>query len=144
MSWTSARRMGALGSVPMTSRIDHTTFDCRDAYALSKFWAQVLGFTDVPGDPNEPGHEECMIIDPSGNQKVLFIEVPEGKQVKNRVHLDVRAAPGLAGGGTGGGDGGIAGAAETGVALGSAGAFADPRNKRPNMLNIQLCLEIGD
>jgi len=54
------------------------------------------------------------------------------------------AATGLAGGGTSGGDGGIAGAAETGVALGSAGAFADPRNKRPNMLNIQLCLEIGD
>ena len=73
----------------MTSRIDHTTFDCHDAYALSKFWAEVLGFTDVPGDPNEPGHEECMIIDPAGGQQVLFIEVPEGKQVKNRVHFDL-------------------------------------------------------
>jgi hypothetical protein len=28
---------------------------------------------------------------------VFFQKVPEGKQVKNRVHLDVRAAPGLAG-----------------------------------------------
>jgi hypothetical protein len=73
----------------MTSRIDHTTIDCHNAYALSKFWAEVLGFTDVPGDPNEPGHEECMIIDPSGEQKVLFIEVPEDKQVKNRVHFDL-------------------------------------------------------
>ena len=73
----------------MTSRIDHTTIDCHDAYALSTFWAQVLGFTDVPGDPNEPGHEECMIIDPSGGQKVLFIEVPEDKRVKNRVHFDL-------------------------------------------------------
>ena len=81
--------MRALGSGPMTSRIDHTTFDCRNAYELSIFWAQVLGFTDVPGDPNEPGHEECMIIDPSGGQKVLFIEVPEGKRVKNRVHFDL-------------------------------------------------------
>jgi catechol 2,3-dioxygenase-like lactoylglutathione lyase family enzyme len=74
---------------PVTSRIDHTTFDCHDAFALSTFWAQVLGFTDVPGDPNEPGHEECMIIDPGGGQRVLFIEVPEGKQVKNRVHFDL-------------------------------------------------------
>ena len=73
----------------MTSRIDHTTFDCHDAYALSKFWAEVLGFTDVPGDPNEPGHEECMIIYPAGGQQVLFIEVPEGKQVKNRIHFDL-------------------------------------------------------
>jgi catechol 2,3-dioxygenase-like lactoylglutathione lyase family enzyme len=73
----------------MTSRIDHTTFDCHNAYALSKFWAEVLGFTDIPGDPNEPGHVECMIIDPAGGQQVLFIEVPEGKQVKNRVHFDL-------------------------------------------------------
>jgi len=73
----------------MTSRIDHTTIDCHNAYELSKFWAQVLGFTDIPGDPNEPGHEECMIIDPSGDQQVLFIEVPEDKQVKNRVHFDL-------------------------------------------------------
>jgi catechol 2,3-dioxygenase-like lactoylglutathione lyase family enzyme len=73
----------------MTSRIDHTTFDCHNAYALSVFWANVLGFTDVPGDPNEPGHVECMIIDPAGGQQVLFIEVPEGKQVKNRVHFDL-------------------------------------------------------
>jgi hypothetical protein len=27
---------------------------------------------------------------------VFFQRVPEGKQVKNRIHLDVRAAPGLA------------------------------------------------
>jgi len=73
----------------VTSRIDHTTFDCHDAYALSKFWAEVLGFTDVPGDANEPGHEECMIIDPTGGQQVLFIEVPESKRVKNRVHFDL-------------------------------------------------------
>jgi hypothetical protein len=73
----------------VTSRIDHTTLDCHDAYALSTFWAEVLGFTDVPGDPNEPGHEECMIIAPDGGQRVLFIEVPEGKRVKNRVHFDL-------------------------------------------------------
>src|SRR5436853_1046415 len=81
--------MDSLVSLQMTSLIDHTTIDCRNAYALSTFWTQVLGFTDVPGDPNEPGHEECMIIDPTGGQKLLFIEVPEDKQVKNRIHFDL-------------------------------------------------------
>lgn len=73
----------------MVSRISHTTFDCHDAFALSSFWKQVLGFIDLPDDPNEPGHEECMIIHPSGEPRLLFIEVPEGKQVKNRAHLDL-------------------------------------------------------
>jgi catechol 2,3-dioxygenase-like lactoylglutathione lyase family enzyme len=73
----------------MTSRVSHTTFDCRDAFALSTFWKQVLGYHDVPGDPNEPGHEECMIIGSDAEPRLLFIEVPEGKQVKNRVHLDL-------------------------------------------------------
>ncbi|MEP6758465.1 MAG: VOC family protein [Actinomycetota bacterium] len=73
----------------MVSRVSHTTFDCRDAFALSTFWKQVLGYEDVPGDPNEAGHEECMIIGPDGEPRLLFVEVPEGKQVKNRVHLDL-------------------------------------------------------
>ena len=73
----------------MVSRISHTTFDCRDAYALSEFWKQVLGYGDVPGDPNEPGHEECMIVGGADDPTLLFVEVPEGKQVKNRVHLDL-------------------------------------------------------
>jgi len=30
-----------------------------------------------------------MIIDSAGGQQVLFIEVPEDKQVKNRVHFDL-------------------------------------------------------
>jgi hypothetical protein len=43
-----------------------------------------------PDDPNEPGHEECMIFSTDGRTRLLFIEVPEGKQVKNRVHFDLR------------------------------------------------------
>ncbi|MFB7888108.1 VOC family protein [Cellulosimicrobium cellulans] len=81
----------------MTSRISHTTFDARDSYAQSVFWAQVLGYTDVPGDPNFPGHEECMIIPPAdaatpveSRGHVLFVEVPDDKELKNRVHLDLR------------------------------------------------------
>lgn len=78
----------------MTALISHTTFDSIDAYAQSVFWAQVLGFAEDPDDPNEPGHEECMIFSPDGTQRLLFIEVPDAKQVKNRLHLDLVPAEG--------------------------------------------------
>jgi hypothetical protein len=74
----------------MTSFVSHTTIDCASAYELSEWWKQVLGYVDVPDDPNEPGHEECMILDPASGHRLLFIEVPEAKSVKNRLHLDLR------------------------------------------------------
>jgi predicted enzyme related to lactoylglutathione lyase len=74
----------------VTSRISHTTVDSHDAYAQSVWWAGVLGMAEDPEDPNEPGHEECMIFSADGRTRVLFIEVPEGKQVKNRLHFDLR------------------------------------------------------
>jgi Glyoxalase-like domain len=76
----------------MTSRISHTSFDAINAYEQSVFWSQVLDFAEDPDDPNEPGHEECLITSPDRSQLVLFITVPDGKQVKNRVHLDLRPA----------------------------------------------------
>jgi catechol 2,3-dioxygenase-like lactoylglutathione lyase family enzyme len=79
----------------VVSRISHTTVDCRDAYALSQWWKDVLGYTDLPDDPNEPGHEECMIVDPLSGQRLLFIEVPEAKSVKNRLHLDLTPVDGV-------------------------------------------------
>ena len=78
----------------MTSYISHTTIDCADAYALSEWWKPVLGYTDLPDDPNEPGHEECMVVDPETGHRLLFIEVPDAKQVKNRIHLDLRPREG--------------------------------------------------
>jgi predicted enzyme related to lactoylglutathione lyase len=78
----------------MTAVISHTTIDATDAYAQSLFWAKVLGYAQDPDDPNEPGHEECMIFSPDRRTRVLFIEVPEKKQVKNRVHFDLVPAEG--------------------------------------------------
>ena len=78
----------------MTALISHTTFDSRDAYTMSVFWSGVLGFAEDPDDPNEPGDEECMIFSANGSQRLLFIEVPDAKQVKNRVHLDLKPADG--------------------------------------------------
>jgi hypothetical protein len=78
----------------MTSYIAHTSVDCRNAYELSEWWKQVVGYTDLPEDPNEPGHEECLILDPESGHRVLFIEVPEGKSGKNRLHFDLRPRTG--------------------------------------------------
>jgi Glyoxalase-like domain len=74
----------------MTSRISHTSFDALDAYAQSVFWAQVLDFREDPDDPNLPGHEECPIYSADRREVLLFIKVPDRKQLKNRVHLDLR------------------------------------------------------
>ena len=78
----------------MTSYISHTSVDCRNAFELSQWWKAVLEYVDQPDDPNEPGHEECWIQRPDGGHPLLFIEVPEDKQVKNRIHLDLRPSAG--------------------------------------------------
>jgi hypothetical protein len=78
----------------MTAFISHTTIDARNAFELSQWWKQVLGYVDLDGDPNLPGHEECLIRDPETGHRLLFIEVPDTKTVKNRLHLDLRPRSG--------------------------------------------------
>lgn len=68
----------------MTSLVRHVTIDCADAHALAAFWAQVLDAEvtaeDGVGDPE--------VV--SAGADLLFIQVPEAKTVKNRVHLDLQ------------------------------------------------------
>lgn len=78
----------------MTAYISHTTIDCHNAYELSEWWKPVLGYVDLDGDPNLPGHEECMIRDPETGHLLLFIEVPDDKTGKNRIHFDLRPVEG--------------------------------------------------
>ncbi|MBM9458291.1 VOC family protein [Nocardioides sp. zg-536] len=78
----------------MTSYISHTTVDCANAYELSEWWKPVLGYTDLPDEPNLPGHPECAIADPETGHEVLFLEVPDAKSVKNRLHFDLRPRQG--------------------------------------------------
>jgi catechol 2,3-dioxygenase-like lactoylglutathione lyase family enzyme len=89
------------------------TFDCADPAALATFWAEALGYQvqgppegfdsweqalDALGVPPEKRNDASAVVDPDGSGSRLFFQrVPEGKLVKNRVHLDLRAAPGLAG-----------------------------------------------
>lgn len=89
------------------------TFDAADPDALATFWAAVLSYElQAPppgfdswddalrsmGVPEERWNDASALSDPTGAGPKIFIQrVPEGKTAKNRVHLDVRAAPGLQG-----------------------------------------------
>ncbi|MCH7229594.1 VOC family protein [Glycomyces sp. L485] len=72
----------------MVSLIRQVTFDCENSYALSKFWELVTGFSEHPEYPNNPEDEENLLVNPDGVD-LLFINVPEEKSVKNRLHLDL-------------------------------------------------------
>ena len=88
-SASSPRRRGSTtGGNPLTSLIHNITVDCADPLALSRFWTQVTGYAEDPDDPNLPGDTECRIAGAHG-PCLLFIEVPNAKEVKNRVHLDL-------------------------------------------------------
>jgi predicted enzyme related to lactoylglutathione lyase len=70
----------------VSSRIRNVAFDCTDTYELSGFWSEALGYPrhsdDHPGDP------EAVLLPPDGvGPMVFFQQVPEGKSVKNRLHL---------------------------------------------------------
>ncbi|MGW7582148.1 VOC family protein [Kitasatospora sp. NPDC054768] len=87
------------------------TFDCADPERVARFWCEVLGY--VPPSPPEgfdtwddfnatlPSEERgawFAASDPTGvGPRMYFQRVPEGKAVKNRVHLDVRVGTGLVG-----------------------------------------------
>lgn len=73
----------------MAAHVAHTTINCLDAYEASEWWKRVLGYTDVPGDPNEPGDEECMIVDPGTGHRLLFLEVADLQDPVGRIHLDL-------------------------------------------------------
>lgn len=80
-----------------TVREVQVTIDCADPARMAAFWAAVLGYVIPPGDA-VPSAAWAACADPEGvRPRLYFPRVPEGKVVKNRVHLDVRVAPGLVG-----------------------------------------------
>ena len=83
------------------ARLRSIVVDCAHPARLARFWAEILGYRvrsydeaalaklraagieDVEDDPS-------VVIDPPGDGATIwFVKVPEGKVVKNRVHLDV-------------------------------------------------------
>ncbi|MFE9848563.1 VOC family protein [Streptomyces sp. NPDC005576] len=87
------------------------TFDCAEPARLAAFWCEVLGYVVLAVPEGFATWEEYhrslppaeqvtyfACSDPSGaGPRLLFQRVPEGKVVKNRLHLDVRAGTGLVG-----------------------------------------------
>lgn len=68
----------------MVSFIRNVSFDCADPYALATFWSEVIGH---PVHPEcAPGDDE-VVIEPPAGPRLYFQAVPEGKVVKNRVHV---------------------------------------------------------
>ena len=53
----------------MALQLSHTTVNALDAYRQSVWWADLLGYHEDPEDPNEPGHEECMIFSPDESHR---------------------------------------------------------------------------
>jgi len=87
------------------------TFDCAEPERVSRFWCEVLGYVVLPPSegfaswddfdrslPPERQGSAFACNDPSGfGPRLLFQRVPEGKVVKNRLHLDVRVGTGIVG-----------------------------------------------
>ncbi|MEV6266137.1 VOC family protein [Kribbella sp. NPDC051936] len=87
------------------------TFDCAEPERVARFWCEVLGYVVPPAPKGFASWEEFdqslpaerqgsayACVDPTGEGPRLFFQrVPEGKVVKNRVHLDVRVGTGLVG-----------------------------------------------
>jgi hypothetical protein len=81
----------------VTSRFTELAIDCADPGGLARFWCSVLdyevqaeddgivtiGWPGGPDGKNRPGP-----VPPT----LTFAHVPEGKTVKNRLHLDVSPA----------------------------------------------------
>ena len=73
----------------MTVSLAHVTFDCHDAAVVSTFWSAALG--RPVDDGASPGFASIGMASESEAPKWLFIQVPEGKTAKNRMHLDLSA-----------------------------------------------------
>jgi hypothetical protein len=90
------------------------TVDCADPARLAAFWAAALDYQLQPppdgfaswdaaleafGVPPDQWNSRSAILAIEGpHPRIFFQRVPEGKTAKNRLHLDIRVAPGLVGG----------------------------------------------
>lgn len=85
-------------------------FDAADPAAISRFWAEALGyrlqdppagfeswedFLEAQGIPRDRWNDASTIVDPDGARpRIYFQRVPEPKVAKNRLHMDLNAGGG--------------------------------------------------
>ena len=68
----------------MACRFTELIVDARDSEAQARFWADVLGW-----QPTEREGLHFLMPPNPAIPVVAFVKVPEGKSVKNRLHIDV-------------------------------------------------------
>jgi Glyoxalase-like domain len=85
---------------PMSIRWYAVVVDCRDFKAQSRWWAEALdwrvGFEADDEVVVVPPHalDETRDVPPlERSPGLVFVSVPEGKAVKNRLHIDVAPPP---------------------------------------------------
>jgi hypothetical protein len=83
----------------MGLRLTEIVVDCHDPAALAAFWSVALGYHIVRSDEDQveiaPWEQEPADLGEQVRRSprapvLVFVAVPEGKVVKNRLHLDVR------------------------------------------------------
>jgi hypothetical protein len=86
------------------------TIDCAHPGAQARFWMHALGYAERPapagfdswedwlkdfGVPEEEWDDGAYLHDPEGVlPNMSFLKVPEGKVVKNRLHIDIQVGGG--------------------------------------------------
>jgi len=74
----------------MAVSVAHVTLDCHDATVLAAFWSAALD-RDVDAGA-APEFASIGLSPPVQQPAWLFVQVPESKTAKNRMHLDFDAA----------------------------------------------------
>lgn len=72
----------------MVSVWENLVVDATDPARLARWWAEALGYQIV----NELPDEVEIRRTPDTLPGVVFVPVPEGKETKNRLHIDLRPA----------------------------------------------------
>jgi catechol 2,3-dioxygenase-like lactoylglutathione lyase family enzyme len=77
----------------MDIRIQCVCFDCVDPNRTAAFWEAALGWRRTWEDQDQICLEPPLAAPEDGiSPDLIFLRVPEGKTVKNRLHLDLRPA----------------------------------------------------
>jgi catechol 2,3-dioxygenase-like lactoylglutathione lyase family enzyme len=72
----------------MASKFTQVVIDCREPEKIAEFWREVLGYHEI--DRSQDGAWVELEAGPASPGPILFfLKVPEGKTVKNRLHIDV-------------------------------------------------------
>lgn len=76
----------------MSLSVAAITFDCSNAASLAEFWSAALDRPVEREGDMAASEFFAMIPATTDGPTMMFIQVPEGKTAKNRVHLDLAAA----------------------------------------------------